>query len=83
MAAHGDGVMLLPAKSPETRWGQALLGTADSVLFLAGRLLFHYEDGSPSTGKWSPYLLAAYGCGNVLALDRLTATYPGMHMVRR
>lgn len=61
MAWYGNGLMLLPAKSPETRWGQAVLGTAGLVLMLSGRLLFHYEDGRESTGKWSPYLLAAYG----------------------
>jgi len=83
MAAHGDGVMLLPAKSPETRWGQALLGTAGSVLFLRGRLLFHYPDGRQSTGKWSPHLLAAYGGRNVEALRKLQGIgYPGVHMAR-
>ena len=68
MAAHGNGLLLLPAKSPETRWGQTLLTSADAVLFMRGRLLFHYIDGRKSMGKWSPHLLAAYGQE---AVDRL------------
>lgn len=58
---HGNAILLLPAKSPETRWGQRLLLTADLLLYQKGRMLFHYLDGTCSTGKWSPYVLAAYG----------------------
>jgi len=61
MVGHGCGIMLLPAKSPETRWGQRVLSTAGLVLLQRGRMLFHYIDGTKSTGKWSPYMLAAYG----------------------
>jgi hypothetical protein len=68
MGNHNDGVMLLPAKSPETVWGQEALNGCDAVLFLKGRLLFHYIDGTKSVGKWSPYMLLAYGADNVLSL---------------
>lgn len=68
MSEHGHGMMLLPSKSMDARWGQRLLQTSDAVLFLAGRLLFHHVDGTESSGKWSPYCLAAYGEADVFAL---------------
>ena len=60
MAVHKNGIMLLPAKSPETRWGQAALKAATAILFQRGRMLFHYPDGTLSKGKWSPYMLLAF-----------------------
>lgn len=82
MAVHGNGIMLLPAKSPETRWGQAALNGMDAVLFLKGRLLFHYEDGSRSTGKWSPYMLLAFGGHNVRTLALLDDEWTGVLLTR-
>lgn len=82
MAEHREGIMLLPAKSPETRWGQELLASADLLLMLKGRLLFHYVDGTRSKGKWSPYLLAAYGKQCQARLRNITYLYPGV-LLRR
>ena len=84
MADHGNGILLLPAKSPETKWGQKALSTADCVLFQAGRLLFHYIDGSKSTGKWSPYMLCAYGKKNVGVLTKVSKglVSPGICLVK-
>lgn len=82
MIQHGDGVMLLPAKSPETRWGQTVLTGMDAVLFLKGRLLFHYQDGTRSTGKWSPYMLLAFGAHNVRTLVMAKDEWPGVLLVK-
>ena len=82
MIEHGNGIILLAAKSPETKWGQRVLSTADSFLWLKGRLLFHYADGTKSTGKWSPYFLAAYGRPNRHELEVLKNKWPGIHMER-
>lgn len=82
MSEHRNGIMLLPAKSPETRWGQALLRAGDAFLFLRGRLLFHYEDGARSTGKWSPYLLVAFGADNARRLRMAEGSWPGVLMGR-
>lgn len=84
MVKHGNGIMLLPAKSPETVWGQTVLRTADACLFQKGRLLFHYLDGTKSVGKWSPYMLCAYGPGNVEVLRRAAAgtVTPGVLLTR-
>lgn len=68
---HGNSIMLVPAKSTDTDWGQVVLASCDAALFLAGRLLFHYPDGSKSTGKWSPSMLLAWGQNNVVALEGL------------
>lgn len=61
MVEHGNGIMLVPAKSTETKWGQLLLNNCNTVLFQKGRLLFNYQDGSPSFGKWAPYMFVAFG----------------------
>ena len=71
IAAHGDGLFLVPAKSPDTAWGQFTLANADAVLFAKGRLLFWYPDGTESAGKWSPSMLCAFGSRNVDCLRRL------------
>lgn len=71
MSVHRNGIMLLPAKSPETRWGQRALGLCDAVLFMKGRLLFHYEDGKKSKGKWMPTMLCAWGKKNVLTIGKV------------
>lgn len=73
IAAHGDGIWLSPSKSLDAKWGQCILATADVVLFLAGRPCFCYPDGTPSLGKWSPVMLAAWGARNVEALRRAKA----------
>lgn len=78
MAKHGNGIMLLPAKSPETVWGQMALSTADAILFIKGRMQFHYLDGTKSAGKWSPHMLAAYGDNNVEVLRNVSISKTGV-----
>lgn len=79
---HGNSIFLVPAKATDTEWGQLSL-LADAVLFPAGRLLFHYPDGTKSAGKWSPSMLCAWGAGNVAALRRIQETLlPGVLLGR-
>ena len=80
MFVHGDGIMLVPAKSPETKWGQYILRTGDAFLFLKGRIAFCYPDGTQSTGKWSPHMLVAYGYENLKCLREVDL--PGVLMTR-
>jgi hypothetical protein len=75
MAMHGDGIALTASKSLDTEWGQTFLIHATLVLFPAGRILFRYPDGSPSTGKWLPNALWAFGEENA---DRLVALSKGV-----
>lgn len=82
MAVHRNGVWLSSGKSPDTQWAQIILGAADAVLFPVGRPLFHYPDGTKSSGKWTPVMFAAWGKENVSALRRLQETMPGALMAR-
>jgi hypothetical protein len=61
MAEHNNGILLVPAKSTDSKWGQYVLENCTAVLFQKGRIAFNYPDGTPSTGKWSPYMFAAFG----------------------
>jgi len=61
LAAHDNGILLVPAKSTDSIWGQLVLQTAEAILFFRGRLLFHYINGEKSKGAWGPSMLAAYG----------------------
>jgi DNA N-6-adenine-methyltransferase (Dam) len=81
-ADHKNGIALLSAKSTDSKWGQLLLASADAVLFLKGRLLFHYPDGKISNGKWLSNMLVAYGKENVIALKKIMPEYPGVLMRR-
>jgi hypothetical protein len=60
-AAHGNGVALTASKSLDTEWGQLFLDKCDAVLFPKGRILFHYVDGTKSTGAFLPNALWAFG----------------------
>lgn len=83
LAAHGNGLLLVPAKATDTRWAQFTLQTADAILFIAGRLLFHYPNGIKSKGKWSSSMLCAYGNRGVETLKRLCdKQLPGVLMVK-
>jgi hypothetical protein len=83
MAAHGDGVLLVPGTSPETRWGQQVLATADLLLYLTPRLKFWSAAGVEAPGAWQPNLLAAYGKRYVSALRRLPSLgFNGVLLVR-
>lgn len=70
-AAHGNGIALTASKSLDTRWGQIFLDQCDAVLFPAGRILFHYPDGTKSTGKWLPNAIWAFGENEAELLERL------------
>jgi len=80
MVVHRNGIALTAAKSMDTEWAQLLLSQCDALLLMSGRLLFHYVDGTRSTGKWLPNALWAFGEDNGLLLRELwrTGEIPGM-----
>lgn len=61
MCEHNRGLALTASKSLDTEWGQLFLAHCSAVMFPAGRILFHYVDGTRSTGKWLPNALWAFG----------------------
>jgi len=84
MASHRDGAVLVSARGTETRWGQALLSTADGVFFFARRLVFHYVDGTPADTTWQPSMLGVYGGRTLAIATRLPSHgYNGVLMMRK
>lgn len=69
LAAHGNGVALIPARTETVMFYETVWGAADAVLFIQGRPHFHYVDGRrAAANSGSPICLVAYGADNVDAL---------------
>lgn len=69
LANHGDGIALIFARTETAMFGQHGWDRADGMLFLAGRLHFHYVDGTRAAASGgAPSVLLAYGERNVQAL---------------
>ena len=69
LADHGDGIALIFARTETAMFGQHGWDRADGMLFLAGRLHFHYVDGTRAAANGgAPSVLLAYGKSNVQAL---------------
>ena len=71
LAAHGDGIALIFARTETAMLVEHVWGKADAILFLHGRLHFHFPDGRRSPANaGGPSALIAYGEENVEALQR-------------
>lgn len=71
LAAHGNGIALIPARTETAMFYASVWGSADAVLFLRGRPHFHRADGSRAPfNSGAPICLVAYGIANVAALER-------------
>ncbi len=71
LAAHGSGIALVFARTDTRMFFDQVWPRASALLFLKGRLTFHYPDGSkPKDGHNSggPSVLIGYGSA---AVDRL------------
>lgn len=65
MAAHGNGIALVFARTETSMFFESVWGEADSVLFVKGRLTFRNVDGSkPAFAGGAPSCLIAYGAAN-------------------
>lgn len=70
MAAHGDGIALLHARTETRMFFETVWGRADAVCFLPGRPRFHHADGTPAPFNCgAPICLIAYGEDNADVLD--------------
>lgn len=68
---HGNGIAFIFARTETDVWFRHILGVADSVLFLQGRLYFHHVSGSQAKANaGAPNALIAYGKENAAALIR-------------
>ena len=69
MAEHGQGIMLLPARTETAVFYEHVWPHAHSICFMRGRPHFHYVDGTrASFNSGAPICLVAYGWQNGEAL---------------
>ena len=70
LAAHGNGIALIFARTETEMFFRQVWGKADAILFIQGRLFFHYVDGRKAkANSGAPSCLIAYGKENVKALE--------------
>jgi len=70
LAHHGDGIALVFARTETAMWFDHVWAKAQAVLFLKGRLHFHYVDGSRAVANsGAPSALVAYGHRNARVLN--------------
>lgn len=62
LAAHGDGIALVFARTETAGFVSEVWGKATAVRFLHGRLHFHHSDGTrAAANSGAPSVLVAYG----------------------
>jgi hypothetical protein len=65
MVAHGNGIALVFARTETDIFHECVWQVASAILFLRGRLFFHYADGrKASANAGAPSCLIAYGSHN-------------------
>lgn len=69
LAEHGTGTALVFARTDTTGFHAAVWERATALLFLKGRLHFHYRDGTRArANSGAPSILVAYGDSDAAAL---------------
>lgn len=69
LAAHGDGVALIPARTETAMFYECVWNVAQAVCFMKGRPHFHYVDGRrAAANSGAPICFVAYGWKNAHAL---------------
>ncbi len=69
LAKHGNGIALIFARTETKMFFDQVWDKADALLFIKGRLFFHYVDGSRArTNAGAPSVLVAYGLNNAQVL---------------
>jgi len=71
MVEHGNGILLVPARTDTKRFHRYIFQEATAILFLKGRIRFIPGDGYPSTQPVAPSCLVAYGDGAYNRLIRM------------
>ncbi len=70
LAAHGNGVALIFARTETEMFFEHVWEKADALLFLRGRLYFHHVNGERAdANSGAPSVLIAYGQNNVTVLE--------------
>lgn len=69
LADHDNGIALIFARTETEMFHEHVWNKASALLFLKGRLYFHYVDGSKAKANaGGPSVLVAYGSTNVISL---------------
>jgi hypothetical protein len=68
MAEHGNGLLLIYARTETIAWQRDVFPYADATLFLSGRVRFCSPSGERGDSGTAPSVLLAYGQNNVDAL---------------
>jgi hypothetical protein len=69
LAAHGDGIALIFARTETDAWARLVWPRASAILFLFGRLTFCHVSGQVAGGNsGAPSALIAYGQNNARVL---------------
>lgn len=82
LSMHGDGIALIFARTETDmffKWGWEC---ANAMLFIRGRLHFHYVDGSRAAANaGGPSVLIAYGKRNIQSLEdcRISGQFVRLH----
>lgn len=67
---HDNGIALIFARTETAMFFESIWNNAHSILFIQGRLHFHYPDGTrASSNSGGPSVLIAYGENNTKALE--------------
>lgn len=70
LAAHGNGIALIFARTETEMFFESVWKAATAVLFLRGRLNFHHVNGERAkANSGAPSVLVAYGPENAIALS--------------
>ena len=70
LAAHGNGIALIFARTETAYFQEHVWGKADSILFMRNRIRFYDITGKESTNNaGAPSVLVAYGANNTTALE--------------
>lgn len=71
MAQHGNGIVLIFARTETANWFEHIWSKADAILFVRGRLQFYHASGKIADNSGgAPSALIAYGDSNVEALRK-------------
>jgi len=70
LANHGNGIALIFARTETKMFFKYVWDVADAILFIRGRLFFHYPDGTKAkANSGAPSVLIAYGLKNAKILE--------------
>ena len=75
MAAHGNGVALVFARTETAAFAEGVWGKADGIFFLRGRVQFCTPDGKPGGRCAAPSVLIAYGAEAARRLQAIDAAW--------